>query len=119
MKQYVALARVSSREQEREEFSLEVQEEALRRYATQNGGEIIKLFRIAETASKRDERTTFKEMIAFAKKRCLELEGCCSTKSTERPGTWSTTWNWNGWNRNTMSRSSRSHNRPTAIPPVG
>ncbi len=29
MKRYVALARVSSREQEREGFSLEVQEEAL------------------------------------------------------------------------------------------
>lgn len=74
MKQFVALARVSSREQEREGFSLEVQEEALRRYATQNGGEIIKLFRIAETASKRDERTTFKLMIAFAKKHCLDIE---------------------------------------------
>ena len=75
MKQFVALARVSSREQEREGFSLAVQEEALRRYATQNGGEIIKLFRIAETASKRDERKTFKEMIAFAKKHCLDLDG--------------------------------------------
>ena len=35
MKQFVALARVSSREQEREGFSLEIQEDALRRYATQ------------------------------------------------------------------------------------
>jgi hypothetical protein len=50
MKQLVALARVSSREQEREGFSLEVQEEAMRRYATQAGGEIAKLFGIAETA---------------------------------------------------------------------
>ncbi len=74
MKQFVALARDSSREQEREGFSLEVQVDALRRYATQNGGEIIKLFRIAETASKRDERKTFKEMIAFAKKNCLDIE---------------------------------------------
>lgn len=31
--QYLALARVSSREQEREGFSLDVQEDALRRYA--------------------------------------------------------------------------------------
>ena len=51
MKQFVALARVSSREQEREGFSLEVQEEALKRYATQAGGEIVKFFKIAETAS--------------------------------------------------------------------
>ena len=74
MKQYVALARVSSREQEREGYSLEVQEEALRRYAAQHGGEITRLFRIAETASKRDERKTFKEMVAFAKKHCAELD---------------------------------------------
>ena len=59
MKQFVALARVSSREQEREGFSLEVQEDALKRYAAQHGGEIIRLFKIAETASKRDERKSF------------------------------------------------------------
>jgi site-specific DNA recombinase len=75
MKQFVALARVSSREQEREGFSLEVQEEALRRYATQAGGEIVKLFKIAETASKGDERKTFKELVAYAKKHCAELDG--------------------------------------------
>ncbi|MBC7816686.1 MAG: recombinase family protein [Planctomycetaceae bacterium] len=75
MKQYVALARVSSREQEREGFSLEVQEEALIRYAKQQGGTILRLFKIAETASKRDERGTFREMIAFAKKQCAELDG--------------------------------------------
>ena len=75
MKQFVALARVSSREQEREGFSLEVQEESLRRYADQQGGTIIRLFKIAETASKRDERKTFKEMIAFAKKNSFALDG--------------------------------------------
>lgn len=75
MKQYVALARVSSREQEREGFSLAVQEDALRRYATQTGGEIVRFFRIAETASKRDERKTFKELIAFAKKNSAKLDG--------------------------------------------
>jgi site-specific DNA recombinase len=75
VKQYVALARVSSREQEREGFSLEVQADALQKYATAHGGAIIRLFKIAETASKRDERKTFKEMIAFAKQRALELDG--------------------------------------------
>ena len=48
---FVALARVSSREQEREGFSLDVQEEALRQFADRVGGEIVRLFRIAETAS--------------------------------------------------------------------
>jgi len=75
MKQFVALARVSSREQEREGFSLEVQEDALVRYANQQSGTILRLFKIAETASKRDERKTFREMIAFAKKHCSELDG--------------------------------------------
>ena len=62
MKQYVALARVSSREQEREGFSLEVQHDALQRYAEQHQGKIVRLFKIAETASKRDERMTFKRL---------------------------------------------------------
>ena len=62
-KQFAALARVSSREQEREGFSLEVQEEALARYAEQEGGTIIRLVRIAETASKTDERKAFREAI--------------------------------------------------------
>ena len=75
MKKYVALARVSSREQEREGFSLDIQEDALRRYAETHGGTIVKLFKIAETASKRDERKTFKEMVAYAKRHCLELDG--------------------------------------------
>lgn len=74
MKRYVALARVSSREQEREGFSLEVQEDALRRYAESHGGAIVKLFKIAETASKRDERKTFKEMIAYTKRHSIELD---------------------------------------------
>ena len=75
MKQFVALARVSSREQEREGFSLEVQEEALERYAKQAGGEIVKLFRIAETASKSDERKSFRELVAYAKRHAAELDG--------------------------------------------
>lgn len=38
VKKYLALARVSSREQQREGFSLDVQEDALRRYAERMGG---------------------------------------------------------------------------------
>lgn len=75
MKRYIALARVSSREQEREGFSLDIQEDALKRYATNMGGEIVKLFRIAETASKHSERKTFKEFIAYAKKNAGILDG--------------------------------------------
>jgi site-specific DNA recombinase len=75
MKQFAAMARVSSREQEREGFSLAVQEEAFQRYAIQAGGEIKRLFRIAETASKAEERKTFRELIAYAKKHAGELDG--------------------------------------------
>lgn len=75
MKRYLALARVSSREQEREGFSLEVQEDALQRFATENGGEIVKLFRIAETATKPDERKTFKELLCYARKNASKLDG--------------------------------------------
>src|ERR1700722_20300832 len=74
-KRFVALARVSSREQEREGFSLDVQEDALRQYADRTGGEIVRLFRIAETASKKDERKTFKELLAFAKANAHRLDG--------------------------------------------
>lgn len=74
-KQYLALARVSSREQEREGFSLEVQEEALARHAAAKGGEIAKLFRIAETATKPDERRAFRELLAYAKKNAERLSG--------------------------------------------
>ena len=75
MKRFAALARVSSREQEREGFSLAVQEDALRRYATLADGEIVKLFRIAETASKTDERKTFRELVVYCKKHAAELDG--------------------------------------------
>ena len=75
VKQYVALARVSSREQEREGFSLDVQETALKAYAEKHGGTILRLFRIAETASQSDERKTFRELVSFAKKRAPELDG--------------------------------------------
>lgn len=74
-KQYVALARVSSREQEREGFSLDVQEDALTRYAERQGGSIVQLYRIAETASKQDERRTFKTLLGYVKEHAGQLDG--------------------------------------------
>jgi hypothetical protein len=44
-------------------------------YAERQNGTIIKLWRIAETASKTDELKTFKELIAYAKKHAIELDG--------------------------------------------
>ncbi|MEP3480849.1 MAG: recombinase family protein [Fuerstiella sp.] len=74
-KRFVALARVSSREQEREGFSLDVQQDALERYAQQNSGQIVKLFRIAETASKKTERSVFRELPKYTKKHHLDIDG--------------------------------------------
>ena len=75
LKKFLALARVSSREQEREGFSLDVQVDALTAYAERNGGSIVKMFRIAETASKKDERKAFRELLAYAREHAAELSG--------------------------------------------
>jgi len=56
-------------------FSLDIQENALSQYAKSHNGKIVRLFKIAETASKTEERKTFREVIAFAKKHCMELDG--------------------------------------------
>ncbi len=72
---FIAMARVSSREQEREGFSLDVQVDALTRYAERQGGQIVKLFRVAETASKSAERKVFKEMLAYAKANADKIDG--------------------------------------------
>ena len=52
-----------------------MQEEALKRYADSRDGTIVKLFKIAETASKGEERKSFRELIAFAKKNAPGLDG--------------------------------------------
>lgn len=74
-KRFVALARVSSREQQREGFSLDVQVDAFQRYADDKDGEITKLWKIAETASKKQERTVFREVLAYAKKHAGKIDG--------------------------------------------
>jgi len=75
MKRFIALARVSSREQEQEGFSLDIQETAFHKYVEKENGEIVRMYRIAETASKAEERTTFKELIQHGKDHASELDG--------------------------------------------
>jgi site-specific DNA recombinase len=60
---------------ERSSKTLDVQEQALHAYARRQGGEIMRFYRIAETASKSDERTTFKELIAYAKANAATVDG--------------------------------------------
>ena len=75
MKKFVSFARVSSREQQREGFSLDVQEEALMRYAKQQGGEIVKFTKVAETASDETARRHFNETVDFTIKNAAMLDG--------------------------------------------
>ncbi|MGE5609487.1 MAG: recombinase family protein, partial [Bacillota bacterium] len=74
-KRFIAFARVSSREQKEEGWSLEIQRDRLREYAARQQGEIIQEYMVAETASKAIERKTFKEMLAFARKQAHKLDG--------------------------------------------
>ena len=74
----VILARVSSRAQELEGYSLDAQLKFLRAYANKNNIRIIKEYKIAETASKASERRAFHECLTFVKKNksanCLLIE---------------------------------------------
>lgn len=103
-KRFVALARVSSREQKREGFSLDIQEQALRYYAEHAEGVIDKLYRIAETASKYQERATFKEMMAYVKKNAASISGLYFIRSIVRPGISSTMLSWSDLRTNIRSQ---------------
>ena len=61
----VILARVSSKAQEDEGYSLDAQMKLLQGYCQSKGLNVIKVFKIAETASKEQSRRTFHEMLAY------------------------------------------------------
>lgn len=65
----VILARVSSRGQEEEGFSLESQVKLLSNYCDNNMLSTLKVFKITESASKTEQRKTFKEAMNFVEKR--------------------------------------------------
>lgn len=65
-KQVVIYARVSSREQEREGFSIPAQLKLLKEYALKNGFQIVQEYSDAETAKKAG-RTNYNLMLAFLK----------------------------------------------------
>ncbi len=64
----VVLARVSSRAQEDEGYSLDAQERLAAEYCPKKQLKIVKTFRIAETASKATERKVFNEMMKYLTK---------------------------------------------------
>ena len=64
-KRAVILARVSSKSQEDEGYSLDSQLKLLQGYCERQGFEVVKIFRIAETASKEQGRKIFHEMLTY------------------------------------------------------
>jgi site-specific DNA recombinase len=78
MKPAVLYARVSSREQQQEGYSIEAQVKLLRSFAAQNGIEIVREFIDIESA-KAAGRKAFGEMLAF-----LERSKNCRTVLVEK-----------------------------------
>ena len=66
-KNAVILARVSSKAQEDEGYSLESQLKLMNGYCSNKGLDIVKVFRIAETASKEQGRDVFKQLTRYIK----------------------------------------------------
>lgn len=64
----VALARVSSKAQQEEGYSLDAQLKVLRQYCREHKLNVVSEFRISETASKNERRTVFREMLRYIEK---------------------------------------------------
>ena len=64
----VAFARVSSKAQEEEGYSLDAQLKILKQYCREHKLNVVTEFRISETASKNERRTVFREMLRYIEK---------------------------------------------------
>lgn len=69
----IIVARVSSKDQELEGYSLPSQEKFLTEYANRQGFEIKHIFHISETASKKDQRKKFNEALRIALKENIDI----------------------------------------------
>lgn len=67
----VILARVSSKAQEDEGYSLDSQVKLLTSYCSNKGFIVEKIFKIAETASKEQSRRVFKELLTYMNKKAI------------------------------------------------
>lgn len=72
----VIYARVSSKEQEDTGYSLDAQEKLLKEYATKHDLQIAKVFRVSESASGKQIRATFNEMLEFVSKKSIPIILC-------------------------------------------
>jgi len=67
MKKALLYVRVSSKEQEKEGYSLDAQEKLGREYAKRHGLEIVRMWKVAESAWKQD-RIQFNQLIDYSKR---------------------------------------------------
>jgi len=72
----ISFARVSSREQEETGYSLPSQEKLLEEYAERKDFDIAKKFSISESASGKNQRTIFNEMMDHIKKNKIKIIIC-------------------------------------------
>ena len=72
----IIYARVSSKEQEDTGYSLDAQEKLLTEYAGKSSFRIAKVFRVSESASGRQIRKTFNEMLQYAEKNNIPVILC-------------------------------------------
>jgi len=72
----ILYCRVSSKEQEEKGYSLESQEKLLSSHAERNDFVISKTFKISESASGKQIRKTFDEMLRYIKKRKINIILC-------------------------------------------
>lgn len=75
-KKCILYCRVSSKEQEDRGYSLEAQEKLLKDYALRNDLEMAKIFKISESASGKQIRKTFNEMLNFVRKGKINIILC-------------------------------------------
>lgn len=79
----VGFARVSTKEQQAEGQSLAVQELHISQYVAQQGGELLKVFSVAESARSSEQRRVFREMMDFAEDPRNKVN-CLVFKSVDR-----------------------------------
>lgn len=72
----IVYARVSTKEQADEGYSLESQEKLLQDYAVKMGYEVMKTYKISESASGRHLRKLFNEVFAYSEKQKIDILLC-------------------------------------------
>lgn len=72
----VIICRVSSKEQEETGYSLDAQEKLLQEYADKNIIDVVKIYKISESASGKQARTKFNEILKFVNSNNINIILC-------------------------------------------